>query len=111
MLSLIAFSNFVFLANALCLDGLHKRQIDNTSSPLDVRIEMAGNSVVKATITNTGNEHLRVLKTGSFLAKSATEKLRVFEASTSILISCASVDRDLSLANILQPRNTRPNPL
>lgn len=60
------------LARAVSVD-LEKR-----ASPLDVKLEMVGNSAVKATVTNTGSTNLKVFKTGSFLDEAAVEKADVF---------------------------------
>lgn len=46
-------------------------------TPLDVQLEMAGNSAVKATITNNGKNNLKVLKTGTIFDSSAVEKATV----------------------------------
>ncbi|KAI1811880.1 neutral protease [Poronia punctata] len=59
----------------------------NKASPLDVKIEMVGNTGVKATITNTGSEDLKVFKTGSFLDKSPTEKIRVSKGKSAVPFS------------------------
>jgi hypothetical protein len=48
---------------------------------LVVKIEQVGNSEVKASITNTGNEALRVLRAGSILDSSPIEKVKVFQGS------------------------------
>jgi hypothetical protein len=61
------------LANAVSLD-FNKRE-----STLDVKLELTGNTAVKALITNTGSEDLKVLKTGSFLDDAAVEKVDVFQ--------------------------------
>jgi deuterolysin len=64
----------VSLASALSVD-LGKR-----ATPLDVKLELVGNTAVKATITNKGAEDIKVFKTGTFLDKTATEKVEVFQA-------------------------------
>ncbi|KAI8634478.1 neutral protease [Xylariaceae sp. FL1651] len=48
---------------------------------LEVNIEMVGNSSVKASITNTGIEDLKIFKTGSFLDKTPTEKVKILRAN------------------------------
>ncbi|RYP46868.1 hypothetical protein DL768_006965 [Monosporascus sp. mg162] len=62
------------LASAVSVD-LGKRD-----SPLDVKLEMVGNTAVKATITNNGETDLKLFKTGSFLDEAAVEKVDVFQA-------------------------------
>ncbi|KAI0469340.1 neutral protease [Xylaria cf. heliscus] len=53
-------------------------------SRLDVKIEMVGNTGVKASITNKGAEDLKVFKTGSFLDKRPTEKVRVTQGKSKV---------------------------
>lgn len=52
-------------------------------SPLTVEIEQVGNSEVKATITNTGDAALRILKAGSILDSSPVEKAKIAQGSMS----------------------------
>ncbi|KAK5629287.1 hypothetical protein RRF57_005002 [Xylaria bambusicola] len=54
------------------------------ASPLDVKIEMVGNSGVKATVTNTGSEDLKIFKTGSILDKSPTEKVKITQGKSKV---------------------------
>jgi deuterolysin len=65
-------SVFASVASALSVD-LAKRE-----PPLDVKIQMKDNSVVEATITNTGSETLRLFKTGTILDSAAVEKTEIF---------------------------------
>jgi deuterolysin len=41
--------------------------LDKRDSPLDVSLELTGNTAVKATIKNSGSEDLKLFKTGTFL--------------------------------------------
>ncbi|GAP88632.1 putative deuterolysin metalloprotease [Rosellinia necatrix] len=59
-------------------------QVGKPASPLDVKIEMVGATGVKASITNTGAEDLKVFKTGSFLDKRPTEKVKVFQGKAKV---------------------------
>ncbi|KAM4054464.1 deuterolysin metalloprotease (M35) family protein [Hirsutella rhossiliensis] len=61
-------------ASTLAAPSREKR----ASSPLKVKIEMVGNSEVKAVIKNEGQESLKVLKTGSILSPVPVEKATVF---------------------------------
>ena len=65
-------SLFASVASAVSVN-LSKRD-----SPLDVKIQMVDNSIVEATITNTGTETLRLFKTGTILDPAAVEKTEVF---------------------------------
>ena len=67
---------FASVASAVSVD-LSKRD-----SPLDVKIQMVDNSIVEATITNTGTETLRLFKTGTILDTAAVEKTEVFSGCT-----------------------------
>ncbi|RYP77822.1 hypothetical protein DL771_000919 [Monosporascus sp. 5C6A] len=66
------------LASAVSVD-LGKRD-----SPLDVKLEMVGNTAVKASITNNGETDLKLFKTGSFLDEAAVEKVDVFQANSKL---------------------------
>ncbi|KAJ3563240.1 hypothetical protein NPX13_g8268 [Xylaria arbuscula] len=57
------------------------------ASPLDVKIEMVGNSGIKASITNTGASDLKVFKTGSLLDSTATEKVKVYQGKNQVQFS------------------------
>ncbi|UNI19359.1 Deuterolysin [Purpureocillium takamizusanense] len=46
-------------------------------TPLDVKLEMTGNTLVKATITNHGKNNLRIFKAGTILDKSAIKKVQI----------------------------------
>lgn len=56
--------------------------IGRRSEPLNVQLEMTGNTAVQAVITNVGNEALKIFKTGTFLDKAPTEKVQVFKNGT-----------------------------
>lgn len=58
--------------------------LDKRDSPLDVSLEITGNTAVKATIKNTGSEDLKLFKTGTFLDDSHVEKVEVFQAGDKI---------------------------
>ncbi|KAJ4394663.1 hypothetical protein N0V93_003882 [Gnomoniopsis smithogilvyi] len=50
-------------------------------TPLEVTVESVENSALKASITNTGSEPLRLLKTGSILDSAAIERAEIFSGS------------------------------
>jgi hypothetical protein len=54
--------------------------LDRRALSLDVKLEMAGNTAVKAIITNNGAGDLKIFKTGTLLEDIATEKINVFQA-------------------------------
>ncbi|KAI1425827.1 metallo proteinase [Xylaria sp. FL1777] len=68
---------FAALANAAAVNL--KR-----GSPLVVEIEQVGNSEVKASITNTGNVALRILRAGSILDSSPVEKVKISQGAESV---------------------------
>lgn len=59
---------------------LHKR-----ASPIEITIESVGNSGVKASLTNTGSQDLKVLTTGTILDSKAIEKAEIYSGSTLLL--------------------------
>ncbi|KAG6008156.1 hypothetical protein E4U21_004913 [Claviceps maximensis] len=46
-------------------------------TPLDVKLEMAGNSAVRAVITNNGKTNLKIFKTGTLLDTAAIQKAQI----------------------------------
>ncbi|KAH7311394.1 metallo proteinase [Stachybotrys elegans] len=66
------------LANAASVE-LAKRD-----SPIDLSLELVGNTAIKAHLTNTGSESLKVLKTGSILDTLEVEKSDVFAGASKI---------------------------
>ncbi|KAH8177827.1 deuterolysin metalloprotease (M35) family protein [Sarocladium implicatum] len=51
-----------------------------SSSPLDVKLELQGNSEVKAVVTNQGERDLKVLRLGTLLDSTPVEKVAVLSA-------------------------------
>ncbi|KAI1385582.1 Deuterolysin metalloprotease family-domain-containing protein [Hypoxylon trugodes] len=75
----VGLSFLAALASAVSVD-LTKRD-----SPLDVKLEMVGNTAVKASITNTGAIDVKVFKTGTFLDENTpTEKVEIFQAGNKL---------------------------
>lgn len=52
--------------------------VTKRDSPLKVEIQSVGNSAVKAVVTNTGSEPIKLMKTGSILDSKAVEKAEIF---------------------------------
>ncbi|KAI5863803.1 Deuterolysin metalloprotease family-domain-containing protein [Durotheca rogersii] len=73
MKSSAAISLFAFVASALSIN------VAKRDSPLDVKLEMVGNTAVKASITNTGATDLKIFKTGTLLDNSPTEKIDIYQ--------------------------------
>lgn len=74
------FLSFIALASmAMAAPSAEKR----APSPLDVKLEMVGNSEVKATVTNNGKSNLKLFKTGTILDSAPVEKARVAYDGTS----------------------------
>lgn len=73
-----------FLGNVALLASLASAASMKRASPLDVQIEQVGNSGLKATITNTGAEDLKVLKTGTILDSAPVEKVHVFQGNNKV---------------------------
>jgi len=75
-----------YLALAAILSLANASVVTKRASALDVKLEMAGNTAVKAVITNTGAEAIKIWKTGSLFGQHATEKVQVFQGSKFDLI-------------------------
>ncbi|KAI0392270.1 neutral protease 2-like protein [Xylariaceae sp. FL0594] len=74
-----------FLGNvALFTSIVSAASLGKSTGPLAVQIEKVGNSGLKATITNTGSEALKVLKTGTILDSAPVEKVQVFQGSNKV---------------------------
>lgn len=58
-------------------------------TPLNAKLEMEGNSLVRATVTNTGTENLRLFITGSILDSIPVKKVQVFSDGKQ-LANCAT---------------------
>ncbi|KAJ3565827.1 hypothetical protein NPX13_g7353 [Xylaria arbuscula] len=74
-----------FLGNVALLASLASAaSMGKRAEPLNVQIEQVGNSKVKATITNTGADALKLLKVGSILDSAPVEKVKVFQGSNKV---------------------------
>ncbi|RYP15697.1 hypothetical protein DL765_005537 [Monosporascus sp. GIB2] len=82
------------LANAAAVE-LGQR----AASPLDVKIEMVGNSQIKASITNTGYKGIRIYKTGSILDPRPIEKVKVSHGADKVPFTGMRVYVKSSLAD------------
>jgi deuterolysin len=80
-MKLFTISTIASLASATVVD-LAKR-----NTPINVRLEVVGNTAVKAWITNTGGTSLKLFKTGSLLDDSDVEKVKVFQKGTHLFTS------------------------
>lgn len=72
--------------------------VTKRASPLDVKLEVSSNTEVKAAITNTGSEAIKVFKTGSIFGQHATEKAQVFQGSSKV--DFAGIKVRVTTANI-----------
>ncbi|KAI1880921.1 hypothetical protein JX265_001161 [Neoarthrinium moseri] len=75
-------------------------RLTNAAS-LNVTLQMIGNTGIKVMTTNNGGEDLKVLRTGTFLESTATEKVEVLQSGSRVpfdgirlLVSTASLDED-----------------
>lgn len=80
----------VSAASAVSLN-LNKRD-----SPLDVKLEMVGNTEVKATVTNTGADNLKLYKAGSLLDTAAVEKVEIYNAGRRLPLASSSCKANTS---------------
>ncbi|KAI1082412.1 neutral protease [Whalleya microplaca] len=73
------FGSVTLLASLASAASMGKRD-----SPLDVQLEMVGNTGVKVSVTNTGDDNLKILKSGTILDKAPVEKVQVFQGSSKL---------------------------
>ena len=66
-----------FAAGLAALATLAVAAPSGAPTPLDVKLEMVGNSQVKATISNNGKNNLKIFKVGTIFDNTSTEKARV----------------------------------
>jgi deuterolysin len=64
-----------FVAGLIALAALASAAPGKAPTPLDIKLESAGNAEIKAVITNTGKSNLKIFKTGTILDSSAVEKV------------------------------------
>ncbi|KAF4994997.1 hypothetical protein FDECE_12931 [Fusarium decemcellulare] len=65
-------------------------------TPLDVQLQMQGNSKVKAVISNKGKNNLKLLKVGTFLDSTAVEKAQVFSGEKTVPFDGVRISLDTS---------------
>ncbi|KAH7063503.1 deuterolysin metalloprotease [Macrophomina phaseolina] len=58
--------------------------VNKRDTPLDVKLEVVGNTGVKASITNTGSAPLKLFKTGTLLDEFPVEKLQIHTADSQV---------------------------
>ncbi|GKU01252.1 deuterolysin metalloprotease family protein [Fusarium langsethiae] len=66
---------FASMAAAVPLTG------GRAPTPLNVELELQGNSKVKAVVTNNGSRNLKLLRLGTFLDEAPVERVQVYSAS------------------------------
>lgn len=66
-----------FVAGLIALATLASAAPGKAPTPLDIKLETAGNAEIKAVITNTGKSNLKIFKSGTILDSSAVEKVSV----------------------------------
>lgn len=72
------------LAGVAALVGLVSAasvDLSKRDTPLEVKLDHAGNSLVHASLTNKGDEALKLFTTGTFLDEKAVEKVQVYSGS------------------------------
>ncbi|KAG8156725.1 hypothetical protein KVR01_013330 [Diaporthe batatas] len=74
------FTGLSFVASALAVP----MEVTRRDSPLKVEIQSVGNSAVKAVVTNTGSEPIKLMKTGSILDQTAVEKAEIFSGADQV---------------------------
>ncbi|KAM0525517.1 hypothetical protein ACHAPE_000224 [Trichoderma viride] len=66
-----------FVAGLIALAALASAAPGKAPTPLDIKLESAGNAEIKAVITNTGKNSLKIFKSGTILDNSAVEKVTI----------------------------------
>lgn len=66
-----------FISGLIALAALASAAPGKAPTPLDIKLEGAGNAEIKAVITNTGKNNLKIFKTGTILDSSAVEKVTI----------------------------------
>lgn len=73
-----------FFAGLAALASLAAAAPSGAPTPLDVKLEMAGNSQVKATITNNGKQNLKIFKAGTIFDNTPVEKVNIATAGKAV---------------------------
>jgi hypothetical protein len=89
---IMKFSSIISLAS-LASAAPYFHSNEGSPDALNVKLEMVGNSDVKASITNNGNAKLRLLRTGTILGNTPVEKVQVAQNGT---ILCPLVPKTCS---------------
>lgn len=71
-----------FVAGLIALAALASAAPGKAPTPLDIKLESAGNAEIKAVITNTGKGNLKIFKSGTILDSSAVEKVTITSGGT-----------------------------
>ncbi|KAL6875269.1 Deuterolysin metalloprotease family domain-containing protein [Trichoderma novae-zelandiae] len=66
-----------FVSGLIALAALASAAPGKAPTPLDIKLESAGNAEIKAVITNTGKNNLKIFKTGTILDSSPVEKVTI----------------------------------
>ena len=94
MFAVLGFASLALAAPALAADGDTGISVDvnlnlglgsskSSPSPLDVKLELQGNSEVKAVVTNHAQRDLKLLRLGTLLDSTPVEKVTVSSTSRS----------------------------
>ncbi|KAL7820678.1 Deuterolysin metalloprotease family domain-containing protein [Trichoderma gracile] len=90
-----------FISGLLALAALASAAPGKAPTPLDIKLESAGNAEIKAVITNTGKNNLKIFKTGTILDNSPVEKVKISSGEHTVpfdgirqRISTANLDED-----------------
>ncbi|PTB69175.1 hypothetical protein BBK36DRAFT_1134696 [Trichoderma citrinoviride] len=90
-----------FISGLIALAALASAAPGKAPTPLDIKLESAGNAEIKAVITNTGKNNLKIFKTGTILDSSPVEKVKISSGEHTVpfdgirqRISTANLDED-----------------
>lgn len=93
-----------FISGLIALAALASAAPGKAPTPLDIKLESAGNAEIKAVITNTGKNNLKIFKTGTILDSSPVEKVKISSGGVFCLLLSYVFDLSchLDLSSLLE---------
>ncbi|KAL6791279.1 Deuterolysin metalloprotease family domain-containing protein [Trichoderma sp. SZMC 28013] len=89
-----------FISGLIALAALASAAPGKAPTPLDIKLEGAGNAEIKAVITNTGKNNLKIFKTGTILDSAPVEKVTI--SSGEHIVAFDGVRQRISTQNLAE---------
>ncbi|OPB36603.1 neutral protease 2 [Trichoderma guizhouense] len=89
-----------FISGLIALAALASAAPGKAPTPLDIKLEGAGNAEIKAVITNTGKNNLKIFKTGTILDSAPVEKVTI--SSGEHIVTFDGVRQRISTQNLAE---------